>query len=72
MAKKRTTKMLEENAQILTPYKSAVCGLGNAVAQANKYSEEGYDVQYCFAVVANDEEGKPVQAVYLLAKRRDA
>lgn len=52
-------------------YKSATCSLGAASAMANKFHDEGYDVLWTLAVVANDEEGKPIQAIYLLAKRRE-
>jgi hypothetical protein len=52
-------------------YKSACCGLGNAVTTANEWHAEGYEVSWCFAVVANDEEGKPVQAVWMLGKKRE-
>ena len=50
-------------------YKSATCGLGNAVDVANELYAEGYEIKYCFAVVANNEEGNPVQAVYILAEK---
>ena len=58
-----------------TRYKSATCGLGNAVEQANKFDAEGYDVKWCFAVVDTicGQDGKPpvpVQAVWMLAELR--
>lgn len=49
-------------------YKSALCGLGNAVTTANTLHEEGYHIMWCFAVVADNEEGKPTQAIYMLAQ----
>lgn len=54
-----------------TTYKSALCGLGNAVDTANEWAAAGYDVFKCFAVVANDSEGKPIQAVWMLGKKRE-
>lgn len=52
-------------------YKSALCNLSSAASQANIFDAEGYDVMWSYAVVAHDEEGKAIQAIYLLAKKRE-
>jgi hypothetical protein len=66
MAKK--IKVKEER----TPFRSAVAGLGNAVGIANDWAADGYELKYCFAVVASNAEGKPMQCIYLLGQRKDA
>lgn len=53
-------------------YKSATCGLGNAVDIANDMHNEGYAVKWCFSVIVKDDDGVPVQALYLLAEKSDA
>lgn len=65
MAKKKV------ETKVQTEYKTAVCGMGNAVDTANEWHATGYDVKYCFAVVAADEEGKAVQAIYMMGKKRE-
>jgi hypothetical protein len=67
MAKKKSPKIIKD-----TPYRSALCGLGNAVSTANEWEAEGYEVKWCFAVVASDSEGKPTQAIYMLGYKVNA
>lgn len=76
MAKKLPVKNTKSSPKTTSPskpptYKSALGDLGSAVKLANSMDEGGYDVLWSFAVVANDPEGKPLQGVYLLAKRRE-
>jgi hypothetical protein len=68
------TKKVSTPTSIPTPvYKSALCSMSAAAMQANKMHEDGYDIIYSFAVVAPNEqdEGKLMQAIYLLAKLRE-
>lgn len=75
MAKTRTTKQLP--VPKLLKYKSATCDLASAAGQANRLDDEGYDIINSIAVIAHlppkegEENGKPIQAIYLLAKRRE-
>ena len=52
-------------------FKSATCGLGNAANMANQLYDEGFIVKWCFSVIVKNEEDIPVQALYLLAEKRN-
>lgn len=79
MARKKKTEetaiTVDLDAQALkfeAPYESVVAGLGNAVTFANEWHTRGYEILVCIAVVANDENQNPVQAIYMLAKRTNS
>lgn len=61
--------MVKINKKTQTQYRSATCGLGNAVDIANDWHKDGYSVKWCFAVVVDNEDGEPVQALYLLGEK---
>jgi hypothetical protein len=72
MARKK--KSIELVEKVPPTYISYTAALSNAASAANEMDSKGYDIAYCFAVVANGaQEGepeKPVQGIYLLGKKR--
>lgn len=64
--------MAKKNKVPTSVFISATNGLGNAVDTLNQWDEWGYELIQSFAVVAADEQGKQVQAIWLLGHKRNS
>lgn len=63
--------MPRKKKELPSTYKSGVFDLGGAVTFANQADNEGYYVAFCVPVIAKDQNLQDVQAIYLLAKRKE-